>query len=100
MTKEEEVTPWSRVIEQPLIQKKHIICRLCTERGKLEEIFSKKALSTEKKDLSEDDYKKKQALFKYTKTLKCGDRAQFILDELKTTNDDIDNDIIADESAQ
>ena len=56
-----------------------------------------------KKDLSEDDYIKQKALFKYAKSLKCGDRAQFILDdELETTTDtdDNDDDVIDVESAQ
>ena len=100
MTKEEEVHPWSRVIEQPLVQKNNLICRLCTERGKLEEVLFRKARSTMKKDLSKDDFMKTRAVFKYAKSLKCGDRAQFILDEPKTTTDTDDNDVIADESEQ
>jgi ribosomal protein RSM22 (predicted rRNA methylase) len=95
MTKEEDVHPWSRVIEQPLVQKNNLICRLCTERGKLEEVLFRKARSTMKKDLSKDDFMKTRAVFKYAKSLKCGDRAQFILDEPKTTTDTDDNDVIA-----
>ena len=45
--KPDNISQWPRLISQPLIRTRHVICRLCTNNGQLEEIiFTKKKSST------------------------------------------------------
>ena len=58
-TKKEE-TRWPRVVEESLKRHNHIVCRMCTQRGNLEEIVVTK---------------KDKELYKYVKSLSYGQRA-------------------------
>eukprot|EP00095_Tigriopus_kingsejongensis_P009770 maker-scaffold1182_size56756-snap-gene-0.7 protein:Tk09770 transcript:maker-scaffold1182_size56756-snap-gene-0.7-mRNA-1 annotation:"hypothetical protein KGM_07295" len=55
---------YPRVVEEPITRSGHIVCRMCTNRGKLEEY-----MATKNKDVPE-----KKAIFSYAKRIHCGDQ--------------------------
>ncbi|TRY61681.1 hypothetical protein TCAL_01437 [Tigriopus californicus] len=56
---------YPRVVEEPMMRKKHVVCRMCTHRGKLEEFVATKGPTN-----SIDT----RMLYQHVKRIHCGDQ--------------------------
>ena len=65
---EDEQDQRPRVVEQPLRRHNHVICRLCTQNGHLEEVVG---------------VKQDKHLYKYLKSLRCGQKVDLNLEKIK-----------------
>lgn len=55
---------WPRLVEQPMTRKNHVVCRMCTSRGKLEEVVAVKRRTSLEKD--------NRLLYNYAKSVSIG----------------------------
>ena len=68
ISREDSSSDWPRIVEEPICHKKSLICRVCTNRGKLEEIMLTKA-------------KHGKVTFKYAKGKHMGQQIKMNLDD-------------------
>ena len=76
------------MVEKPMKRHNHVICRMCTKRGLLEEIVAVKRYQ----DKSEEGQRLK-ALYKYSLSLKNGDQAKFILKDKHTPDPQLEHNL-------